>query len=432
MLYRTRVLIIAAVALVASVGCSEERSEPTPTTDESTATCSPDDLFACAQESSIAHLLPDEPTAADGEPIVIGMVNQVDSPAGAYPELNIAAQAFIDWINTEAGGVDGRPIELEVCNTGFSAEGSTACGQQFVQSGAPVVLGGIDVFGNAIDTLRDNGIPYVGGIPVSVNSMQSDNSFQFSGGTWGAAVAFAYHAAEVTEAESVSVVYGEFGSIATGAEYAEETLRSLGVDDVTTVPYPIVSTDLSSPMQAAWASEPDAMIVLAADAGCNAAFDAAHTIGVDATLYFVGACASPSIVDQVDVEVLEGTWFNVEGPVDRQNPSPDFIFYDSVLAAAAPELAPASAATVSARSVMNLWAKLSELGADNITPDAITEAFRTAVDEPSFTGHPYTCDGKQFGTLTAACSPQQIMVHVHNGVLTQSGDWIDVGAIHPG
>jgi hypothetical protein len=44
-------------------------------------------------------------------------------------------------------------------------------------------------------------------------------------------------------------------------------------------------------------------------------------------------------------------------------------------------------------------------------------------------GHSYTCDGRQFGTLTAFCSPQQILVELSDGELTQLGDWIDVGEI---
>ena len=75
------------------------------------------------------------------------------------------------------------------------------------------MLGGIDVFGNAIETLRDNGVPFVGGIPVSEQSVKSENSYQWSGGSWGATVAFAEYAAKELDAKKVSIVYGEFGSI---------------------------------------------------------------------------------------------------------------------------------------------------------------------------------------------------------------------------
>ena len=92
---------------------------------------------------------------------------------------------------------------------------------------------------------------------------------------------------------------------------------------------------------------------------------------------------------------------------------------------------PIGAGTVSFKSFMNLYMVMSELGGD-ITPEAITAAFEAKVDAPSFMGHDYTCDGKQFDGLPAMCSPQQILAQMHDGKLTQVGDWIDVGQIYHG
>ena len=63
---------------------------------------------------------------------------------------------------------------------------------------------------------------------------------------------------------------------------------------------------------------------------------------------------------------------------------------------------------------------------------AITATLRSQVDAPSFAGHPYTCDGKQFDGLPAMCSPQQILGEMEQGQLSQVSDWIDVGAIYEG
>ena len=112
-----------------------------------------------------------------------------------------------------------------MCNTQFSAEGSTSCGQQFVEQDVAVVMGGIDVFGNGIEVLDDNGIPFVGGIPVSEQSVKSPNSFQWSGGSWGATIAFADYAINELDAEKVAIVYGEFGSITESAQYAQTVLE---------------------------------------------------------------------------------------------------------------------------------------------------------------------------------------------------------------
>jgi branched-chain amino acid transport system substrate-binding protein len=436
---------VAALAVATRLlGCSEDRSgggsarggdaagDSTSTTTATGAACAAD-LLACARGTTIADLVPDRPTAAAGEPLVLGMVNQENTPFGSFPELSAAARAAAAFVNDQLGGIGGRPIEIDVCNTEFSPEGSTACAQRFVQAGVPAVLGGIDVFGNAVDVLADNGIPYVGGIPVSTSSVTAATSFQWSGGTWGAAIAFADHAAEEVGAQRVAIVYGDFGPIADGARYGEETLQRLGVDDVVLVPYPITATDLSSPIQAALASDPDALVFLVADTGCAAAFDAVAAAGVDVPAYYTGACAATRILDAEGPEKTDGAIFNVEGPVDPEHPDPDTELYTAVVEHYEPDLEPAGAGTVTFRSFMNLYSVLAGLAdADDdadLTPAAIVDAIRGQVDTPSFMGHDYTCDGAQLAGLPALCSPQQILVRAEGGQLTQITDWLDVGTI---
>lgn len=421
-------LVLATLAALA--GCSEPAEESTATTDDGearAAACEGLDLLACARLSTIGDLVPDEPVAASGEPIVLGMVNQESTPVGSFPELSASVQAAVSFVNENLGGVGGRPIEVQVCNTNFSAEGSTACGQRFAEAGAPAVLGGIDVFGNAVDVLADNDIPYVGGIPVSTQSVTAPNSYQFSGGTWGAAVAFAEWATTELGATSVSIVYGEFGSIADAAADGQTVLEARGVQ-TQLVPYPIVATDLTSPLTAAKASSPDAVVVLAADTGCKAAYDAVRVVGIEVPVFYTGACASPNIVTSVPPEATEGAFYNVEGPVSTTNPSADFALYDAVLATYGDGLDPVGAATVTFRSFMNLYAQLATL--DTVDAAAVAAALSAQRDTASFMGHPYTCDGEQFDGLPAMCSPQQIIVQMRSQEVTQVSDWIDVGRIY--
>lgn len=437
-----RGIVVVVAALLAATACSEDRSGGadadegggTETTAAASVDCAGEDLVECARASSIGAVVPDEATAATGEPIVIGMINQEDTPVGSFPELSRSARAAVDFVNEQLGGIGGRPIELQVCNTKFSAEGSTACGQQFVAAGAPVVLGGIDVFGNGVDVLAENEVPYVGGIPVSTQSVKSPNSFQWSGGTWGAVIAFASHAATELDATSVAIVYGDFGSVSDAAEYGRRTLEELGVDDVQMVPYPIVATDLSSPVQAAATGDPDAIMMLVADTGCAPAFEAVSAAALRAQPFYTGACAAPPIVERAGAERTDGALFNVEGPIDREDPTPDTQLYNSVLAEYSDGLDPIGAATVSFRAFMNLYVVMAELAADGgaeaVTPKAITDSLRAQVDTPSFMGHPYTCDGRQLEGLPAMCSPQQILGVMQDEELTQVGDWIDVGAIY--
>lgn len=431
------VVVTVLVALVASVSACSEPERKVNTSGSTTALagadegCDADDLLACARRSTIGALVPGAAIAATEEPITLGMINQENTAAGSFPELSQAVAAAIEFVNEQLNGIDGHPIELEVCNTKFSTEGSTACAQQFVEAGVPAVLGGIDVFGTAVETLDDNGIPYVGGIPVSTPSVERTNSFQWSGGTWGAAVAFADYAIREVKADKVAIVYGEFGSITQSAEYAEKVLDDAGAE-VQLVPYPILSTDISSPLGAALAGDPDAIVVLAADTGCKPAFSAIEASGTDAQVFYVGACAAPTILADVDTAASDGAIFNVEGPIDRENPQVDVSLYTAVVNRYGDGLDPIGAGTVSFRSFMNLYAVLREIGADDLTPKAIIDALSAKVDEPSFMGHPYTCDGEQFDGLPALCSPQQILAVMEDRNLTQVGDWVDVGAIYAG
>jgi branched-chain amino acid transport system substrate-binding protein len=428
--------VVSLVALLATVvvGCSEDRgttsaASSTTTKPAATASCA-QDLLACAATSSIGDVVPEKASKATGEPIVLGMINQENTPLGSYPELSSATRSAIAFVNEELGGVHGRPIELEVCNTEFSPEGSTACAQGFVQDGVPAVLGGIDVFGNGIDTLADNGIPFVGGIPVSQQSVTAANSFQWSGGTWGATIAFADHAATVLKAKKVAIVYPEFGPITSSAEYGRTTLEKLGVTDVVMVPYPITSTDLTSPIQAADAGDPDAVIMLAADMGCKGAFDGFDTVGVDADVYLVGACAAPKIIEAAGPAKTDGTIFNVEGPIDRSAANVDFALYQAVAERYGDGFDAVGAGTVSFRSFMNLYRVLVGLDDADLTPAGITAALEAQKGAPSFMGHDSTCDHRQLAGLPALCSPQQILAQLKGGELRQVGDWVDVGKIY--
>ena len=427
-------MLVAVLALLGATACSEPEPDATGTDGPTTTVvegCSPTTLLECARTSSIADYVPAQATKATGEPIVLGMINQENTPAASFPELTKATRAAVAWVNDQLGGIDGRPIELEVCNTRFSAEGSTACGQQFVEAKVPAVLGGIDVFGNAIDVLDENGIPFVGGIPVANQSAVNANSFQFSGGTWGSAIAFADYAATTLEAKTVAVLYAEFGSITQSADFAEKVLEDRGVT-AQMIPYPVLATDLSSALEAAAAADPDAILVLAADSGCKAGFNGVAALGLEAQTFYVGACAAPTILASVPAEQTDGTIVNVEGPIMRTNPDVDTALYSAVIAEYGDGVDAASAGTVTFRSFMNLYVVLRDLGAQGITPEAITEAFRGKVDAPNFMGHPYTCDGKQLAELTALCSPQQILAEVNDRELTQIGTWVDVGRIYKG
>lgn len=422
------------VATIAAMSACTEDTKTTSSSASSTradqvanASCPVDDLIACAKDSTLGERVPDQPTKAAGEPIVIGMINQDQGPS-SFPELTTAVQAGVDFVNEQLGGVDGRPLQLLPCDINFSPAGSQQCAQQIVNADAVAVQGGIDVFGDGIQVLADNGIPFVGGIPVSTLSATSPNSFQFSGGAWGAFVAFADYAAQEMDAKTASIAYGEFGSTSDAAGYAERVFQS---DDVksTSIPFPTSQTDLIGVLTQANEGEPDALVVGTVDRGCGSVYQGAQELEITGQLFLVGACASPKIIAAAGDAAVDGTIFNVEGPIATDDADADTRLYGGVIEKYGKGMAPQGAGTVSFRSFMNLWMQLVEIGAADITPATITERFATAKDVPSFMGHAYTCDPAPITALPALCAPQQILARYTDGNLEQITDWIDVERI---
>ncbi len=425
--------LIAGIALLAAgLGACSESSE-TGTTGSSGVPgggddCNKGSVVACIGDDTTLGKIAHSPVAAKGDPILIGMINQEAGAAGAFPELSAADRAAVAFINNELGGVNGRPIQLEVCDTKFSPAGSIACAQQMIEKKVVAVTGGIDVFGDGIKILSDNGVPFVGGIPVSTASASVPTSFQFSGGIWGALLAFAHYATNNLQAKSVSILYTDFGPITDGANTTKDVLEKLGVK-VQMVPFPVITTDYLTPITQAVQSNPDAIIVGTADTGCVPSFRAAEELKTKAALFFTGACAAPKILESAGASATEGAYFNIEQILPKPGTvDPDTRLYNLVLAKYAPGLDPASAGTVAFRSTMNLYTQMDSLGSKATDHKSLIASFKKAVDHPSFNGHSYTCDGKDFPGLPAICTSEEAIVQNVKGTLVPRTGWIDVGA----
>ncbi len=415
--------VATAVVLVAlmATACSESTDDEDAT--ESTATETSDSTAAPAADSVVAEFagedwfvgtVPDAPVAADedAEPIRIGLINQENSPAGSFPEVRAAAEATVAFINAELGGADGRPLELHTCVSDFSPETSQACAQDLVNKGVIAFVGGLDVGSTgSIPVLEQNEIPVVGGIPVNLADMRSPIAFSFSGGTPGAFSAFVAYSVRELGAERIAIAYGEFESFEHSATtWGADVATELGAE-VELIPFPILGTDFLPVLTKAADFDADAIIVGAADTACVPLMETRRDLEIDAALLLVGACAATEILDQAGT-AAEGVIFNSEGPFDDNREGEIFVAATDRYATE-----PAGGAgTVSFRGMMNLWAVLTAIaeedGADAISSAAVLEHMRASRDEPSFWGHPYTCDGKQMSDLIALCAPQQYLFEI--------------------
>ena len=221
-------------------------------------------------------------------------------------------------------------------------------------------------------------------------------------------------------------IYTDFGPITDSAQLAKTVLERHGAQ-VDLVSVSAVNADMVTAINQAAQASPDAIIALTADTGCKPTMLTARQIGITVPVMYTGACAAAKILDSVG-DAAEGAIFNTEA--DLRPDSADNVLYRDIVDryGAKYQYQAQSAGTVSFRAVMNLYMVLRSLGADNITPAAIIDELRQAKDQPSFFGHPYTCDGHQLEGYPAMCSPQQALSTVRQGTFEPLSDWIDVGS----
>tara|TARA_Y100001960_G_scaffold310561_1_gene370184 strand:- start:36 stop:1112 length:1077 start_codon:yes stop_codon:yes gene_type:complete len=351
-----------------------------------------------------------------------------NSPAGSFPEARVAIEAAADWVNSELGGVNGRPVELVTCITDFSIEKSQSCAQEMVMAGVVAVTTGIDVGSNgSIPIFEQNEIPIVGGIPANMVEMKSPMAFYFSGATPGGYGGFIGHAIEYLDAKRIVLAHGEFESFTIATrDYGAALAEALGLE-VELIPFPLFSLDFLPVLTKAAEFEPDAIVVAAADLSCAPIMQTMVELGIEAQLYLVGACAAEEI-QEVAGSAIESVLFNSEGPLEE---SLESSIYDEVVWQYASDPA-GGVGTVSMRGFLNLYALLVELDQSDtgISSESLIELIRSSNQRPSFWGHPYTCDGNQIPGLSSLCAPQQLLFSIEEGELVPAHEgWIDTPSL---
>jgi len=444
--FARRVAAFGVVGVLMASGCSESSTESSAETTAKGGTTTvvsgvvqpkPGDGTSIVSRYAGADwfdgTVADTPRKADPSlsPVKVGVMSADSGAIAALPELHQGTDAAIGFINEELGGVDGHPIEAVFCEVDLSPEKSQLCARKMVEEKVVAVLSGIDIAaGDAVKVLNENDIPWVGGIPVTDDEMKSPNTFQFSGGTPGAFVAMADHAANQLKAKTVSVMYLNIPQVKDAAvQYGVGLLKKQGVT-VNEVGFDLTTQDYAAVAQKAAETNPDAIVAAAADSGCAKVLQAISDLQSKAQIYMVGSCADKKWLDQVGTDKAKGTIFSIENRLDQSDGLADTEIFTEALAKYQPATAPVGAATVSFKGAMNLWAVLHRIG-PKATPQQIAAAFKAAKKAPSFDGHDYTCDGQQIPGSPGLCAPQEVLIRLKpdGGFEEASKGWIDVPRI---
>jgi branched-chain amino acid transport system substrate-binding protein len=357
-------------------------------------------------------------TKGDGA-VVVGMVNQEDAPVGSFPEVRQAAQAAVAHVNDDLGGVNGRPLRLEVCTTTGTPESSAACANQLVAKHPVAVLGGVDLGAAAsLPVFEKAAIPYVGGMPALGEELTSPNAWMLAGGAVADLLGQADYALGTLKVKKVGALYVDLpGVLSTVVSAAEIVLKAKGVTDVKFVAAKADAADFAPPLKAATAAKPDAVVVLFPAQACARVMAASRALAVTGKVFYPGACASQAVVDAAG-PAADGSYF-ATGYLPFDDPSPDVATWKAEAKVAKPSVLSQAGFAV----VMDLY-DLLRGGAT--TPAAVTAALAGAVDHPGFMAHSYTCDRKQVSLMSAVCNSSVRLLQYKGGRFVDvTGGWVD-------
>jgi ABC-type branched-subunit amino acid transport system substrate-binding protein len=122
-------------------------------------------LTACGGGSSSSSSTSGGSTSSSepgGEPIKLMVAGPTEAPEFSLPSLPIGAEVAAEEINEE-GGINGRPVEITVCNDENNPNVAAGCARQAVSEDFVALVGGLSVFDlKMIPSLEQAGIPWIG------------------------------------------------------------------------------------------------------------------------------------------------------------------------------------------------------------------------------------------------------------------------------
>ena len=366
-------------------------------------------LAACSGGDGGSSGEGDPDSGLTGEPIMVGLINQEDTPVGSFPELRRGAESAVRHVNNDLGGVGGRPIRLDPCATKGTAESSQACATKLAGAKPVAVLGGVDLGATgSLPVLEKAGIPYVGGSPQLGEELTASGSFMLTGGTVADLLGQADYALDDLHAKKIGALYVDLpGVLTTVVKASEVVLRLKGATDVKLVAAKADEADFAPALKAVSKSEPDVIFVVFPAQSCARIMQTAKSLGVTAKMFYPSVCASRSVVNAAGDGAV-GAYF-ASGYLPFGDPAPDVTTWrertkaESVVSQAGFSV------------VMDLHALLTKQPGADISPAGVTAALKATKDQPGYMAHPYTCDGKQVPLLKAVCNADVRILQYREG-----------------
>jgi len=350
--------------------------------------------------------LPDDP--ATGAPLRIGFVSTEGGAVVSLPAMREGAQAAVEYINKNAGGIAGRSIDLVVCKQQEEPTSATKCANEFVEQKVAAVLSpGTSQGGTILPIVAGAGIPYVTLNGVSPQELTSPDSAALSAGLPGTITAMAAAAGD-KGMKTFTLFASDGGGLGALVDAMGAPLFQGAGVELKVVPIPLGVPDPTPLVTSGLSGKPDGVSVIADAATCASVYKAIQTTDPGVQKIFIPVCLDPNVTGVIGMDAVAGSTGITA--TDYLSDRPDSVLYRSVLQAYAPDATVTGTASSGYQVVMAL-----ALAADGIqgevTSASIREALRTAkgIEMPAGGGVTFTCDGTAVPQMASICARQMLI-----------------------
>ena len=370
-------------------------------------------LVACSGGGDGGSSGEDPDSGLTGEPILVGLINQEDTPVGSFPELRRGAESAIRHVNNDLGGVGGRPLRLEPCATKGTAESSQSCATKLVERAPVAVLGGVDLGATgSLPVLEKAGIPYVGGSPQLGEELTASGAFMLTGGTVADLLGQADYALDDLDANKVGALYVDLPGVLTTVVNAAGLVLRLKGADLKSVAAKADEADFAPSLKAVSKDDPDVIFVIFPAQSCARIMQTAKSLGIKAKMFYPGVCASRSVVDAAG-DAADGAYF-ASGYLPFGDPSPDVTTWRERTKAESVLSQSGFSVVMDLHALLTKPAGQAGAGAE-ISPAAVIAALKATKEQPGYMAHAYTCDGTQVPILSAVCNADVRILQYRDG-----------------
>jgi branched-chain amino acid transport system substrate-binding protein len=260
-------------------------------------------------------------------PVEVGVINQQGGSNDIAPQWTIGTQVAEQFINKQAGGIDGHPLKLVTCFIPDQVSNAAQCGQQMANSNsiAAMAAGPVAIGNQALEqALAPTKKVLVFGVAVSPVDTTYNNGYILYGDGTHVEAPIATFVKEFLKVHSVSIVWPNIPGTSVPVDIIVDALHREGINTVYSVSYDPSQTDLTTPLEAAHVGQTGLFIADAPGGpGCSNMYLALKQLNVKTKVLANVPCAS-SQVATADGGQLPIGWYYASAvpmPGDRSDPS---------------------------------------------------------------------------------------------------------------